>query len=245
MPTLTLLLILVVVILVIIPVTTAVYRAWKVPKAWDNLQTTRGLENEADEEDDEPRLAGQFHDLDVEVWMDTDIPADGKSGPPHAQYTNIEVPLNVEDDSEICLQQGGVGNSIWRKVVSSPGGFDYKADEVAEGEVPEVDEDAFDSHFETAGRLSDALREALRDPAVRAILEEMLSPDSELHIERGTLRYTEPGRVSSRARLKQLVDDVVEMGLVVDAALREYHGEDDEDDDSGRNDRETPTDISA
>ncbi len=185
-------------IFVIIPIGLAVYRSWKRPKAWDELEERRHLDVEGQDGDGSTtRLAGTVRSKDVEVWMDSEIAAEGKSGPPHAQYTNVEVPLKFIDDSQICIKTSGITPSLWRKILTGPGGFEHKSDEVA-------------------GNLTEALRKALKTSASRALLDALLKPDSELHIEEGTLRYTQPGQVYQTQRLKDLVDDIVDIALHLD-----------------------------
>lgn len=213
---------LMVLVLVVLPITVAVYRAWKVPRAWDALQRKRGLDDDSDKTLAGPtpnHLSGDIRGKEVEVWMDTDIAAGNKSGPPHAHYTNIEVPLNTDDDSRVGIKLKGVGTTIWRKVMTSPGGYRYKADEMDDGGESDVDAESFDDRFAIAGRLSDPLREALSSTELADVLDELLSSSAELHIENGTLLYTEPGRVSREGRLKLLVDDIVEVALLIDEAL--------------------------
>lgn len=210
-------------ILVIIPVTAALYRSWKVPRTWSKLQKRRGLEDETSdpEQTESPsRLAGDVRGRDVEVWMDDDIAAGGKTGPPHAHYTNIEAPLRNRDPSRIGIQQKGVGPTIWRTMMTGPGGFEYKEEELTEGTPPEVG-NGFDADFDVAGELSGPLERALRSPKIRSLLDDLLSPSSEVHIEEGTLRYTEPGRVSRQERLDQLIDDIVDLARRIDQALGE------------------------
>lgn len=213
-----------VVVLVVIPVTVALYRSWKVPKAWSALQKKRGLDDETDDDVRGPtpnHLAGDLRGHDVEVWMDTDIAARGKTGPPHAQYTNIEVPLQADDDSRVGIKLKGVGTTIWRKMMTSPGGYRYKADEMDDGGESDVDAETFDDRFAIAGRLSSSLRRALATPEIADVIEELLSSSAELHIENGKLRYTEPGRVSREGRLKLLVDDIVELAVLIDDQLQQ------------------------
>ena len=204
-------------IFVIIPIGLAVYRSWKRPKAWDELEERRHLDVEGQDGDGSTtRLAGTVRSKDVEVWMDSEIAAEGKSGPPHAQYTNVEVPLKFIDDSQICIKTSGITPSLWRKILTGPGGFEHKSDEVAGGKKTDVDGDAFDADFDVAGNLTEALRRALKTSASRALLDALLKPDSELHIEEGTLRYTQPGQVYQTQRLKDLVDDIVDIALHLD-----------------------------
>lgn len=214
--------ILAVLILVVIPVTVALYRSWKVPKAWNALQKKRDLDDEtpdAEQTESPQHLAGDIRGREVDIWMDTDIAAGGKSGPPHAHYTNVEVPLYTDDHSRVGIKRAGVGTTIWRTVISSPGGYRYKADEMNEGGEPNIGDAGFDEQFAVAGQLSEPLRQALGSAPIVDVLDELLSSTAELHIENGKLRYTEPGRVSRQGRLKKLVDNIVEAAIRLDEML--------------------------
>ena len=211
-----------VMLFVILPVTFALYRSWKVPQSWSALQQERGLEDEADEDDEEAwpeSLSGDVRGKDVDVWIDTDIAARGKSGPDHAHYTNIVVPLDTGDDSQVCIQQTGVRSRIVRTVMTGPGGFNYKSEEIDDGGDTDVGDDAFDERFEIAGELTDELATALETPSIRGLIDELLSSSAELHIERSKVRYTIPGRVAGQQKLIGRVDAVVEIAIGLDNTL--------------------------